>query len=120
MGRAGVGHFTSQILFQTSITVLTMLLSVTRIPSLVQQRITFSSVFLPKSLACNFSTSAIQTAKVPRMNQVEVDETTVQQKLGQINMDFVRKAERETKSGPLSTGSSGGRTGSSLGLALEL
>merc|ERR1712141_474450 len=78
--RAGVGHFT-----------------ITRIPSLVQQRITFSSVFLPKSLACNFSTSAIQTAKVPRMNQVEVDETTVQQKLGQINMDFVRKAEKRNK-----------------------
>ena len=31
------------------------------------------------------------------MNQVEVDETTVQQKLGQINMDFVRKAEKRNK-----------------------
>ena len=66
--RAGVGYFLNLILFSCrqviTITGLTMLLSVPRIPCLLQQRITFSSVFLPKSLACNFSTSAIQTAKV--------------------------------------------------------
>ena len=65
---AGVWYFLNLILSSCrqliTITGLTMLLSVPRIPCLLQQRITFSSVFLPKSLACNFSTSAIQTAKV--------------------------------------------------------
>ena len=31
------------------------------------------------------------------MTQVEVDEMAVQQKLGKINMDFVRKAEKRNK-----------------------
>merc|ERR1711997_1144217 len=96
--QAGVGQFyQSSSLPDKTITGLTMLLSVPRIPSLLQQRITFSSVFLPKSLASNFSTSAIQPSKVPRMTQVEVDEMAVQQKLGKINMDFVRKAKKRNK-----------------------
>ena len=32
-----------------------------------------------------------------RMEQVEVDEADVQQKLGKINMDFVRKAEKRNR-----------------------
>ena len=35
--------------------------------------------------------------KAPRMSQVEVDEADVQQRLGKINMDFVRKAEKRNK-----------------------
>ena len=36
-------------------------------------------------------------AQAPRMEQVEVDELDVQKKLGKINMDFVRKAEKRNK-----------------------
>ena len=35
--------------------------------------------------------------KAPRMSQVEVDEADVQQRLGKINMDFVRKAEKRNQ-----------------------
>ena len=40
---------------------------------------------------------ALHMAEVPRMRQVEVDELDVQKKLGKINMDFVRKAEKRNK-----------------------
>ena len=39
----------------------------------------------------------LYAVQVPRMKQVEVDELDVQKKLGQINMDFVRKAEKRNK-----------------------
>merc|ERR1712034_221924 len=35
--------------------------------------------------------------KVSNMQQVEVDDASVQKKLGNINMDFVRKAEKRNK-----------------------
>jgi len=36
-------------------------------------------------------------AEGARMRQVEVDEVDVQKRLGKINMDFVRKAEKRNK-----------------------
>merc|ERR1712122_399479 len=44
-----------------------------------------------------FSVTSNKNAQAPRMEQVEVDELDVQKKLGKINMDFVRKAEKRNK-----------------------
>lgn len=44
------------------------------------------------STACFHSSSPV--SKVPSMKQVDVDEADIQNRLGQLNMDFVRKAER--------------------------
>merc|ERR1711997_149072 len=78
--------------------VLTMLLTVPRTsPLLLQHKLLFSPAFHPRPLASSLSLSSTQRAKVPRMTQVEVDEAAVQQKLGKINMDFVRKAEKRNK-----------------------
>merc|ERR1719470_377924 len=44
----------------------------------------------------NFATSS-ELRKVSTMEQVEVDEASVQQRLGKVNMDFVRKAEKRNK-----------------------
>merc|ERR1711936_87779 len=79
-------------------TTATMLLSLPRtVPIMRQQKLLFSPVCQLRPLAANFSLSSTQKAKVPRMTQVEVDEAAVQQKLGKINMDFVRKAEKRNK-----------------------
>ena len=39
----------------------------------------------------------LRMAEGARMRQVEVDEVDVQKRLGKINMDFVRKAEKRNK-----------------------
>ena len=61
-------------------------------PVKVQQIVKFSPVTVSR-----LSTSTHMKAQVPRMEQVEVDEMDVQKKLGKINMDFVRKAEKRNK-----------------------
>ena len=58
----------------------------------VQQIVKFSPVIVNR-----FSTSTNMKAPVSRMEQVEVDEMDVQKRLGKINMDFVRKAEKRNK-----------------------
>jgi len=63
----------------------------------VQQLIKFNSVALFPNCSRNLSISCVNNAKAPRMSQVEVDEADVQQRLGKINMDFVRKAEKRNK-----------------------
>lgn len=40
---------------------------------------------------------SVTLLKVETMKQVDVDESEVQKRLGSINMDFVRKAERKNK-----------------------
>ncbi len=40
------------------------------------------------------TSSSTMMAKAPKMSQVEVDEPEVQKRLGKIQMDFVKKAER--------------------------
>ena len=57
-----------------------------------QQIVKFSPVLVNR-----FSSSTFMKAQVPRMEQVEEDEMDVQKKLGKINMDFVRKAEKRNK-----------------------
>jgi len=58
---------------------------------------------VPKSSFCVSSMSMVGQSKVlrvadeVRMKQVEVDELEVQKRLGKINMDFVRKAEKRNK-----------------------
>jgi len=62
--------------------------SLRRVPSL-----TIAGI-LPKPVACrSLSYSTPRMAKAPTMEQVEVDETHVKEKLGDIQMAFVRKAE---------------------------
>merc|ERR1712106_1031868 len=51
-------------------------------------------IFLP-SIRNLSSTSVMR--KATTMPQVEVDDASVQQKLGKVNMDFVRKAEKRNK-----------------------
>lgn len=41
--------------------------------------------------------SSLPLRKTETMKQIDVDASAVQQKLGNINMDFVRKAERKNK-----------------------
>lgn len=45
------------------------------------------------SVSRTYSQSILRMAKVPTMQQVEVDEENVKQKLGDIQMAFVKKAE---------------------------
>ena len=52
------------------------------------------SAFMSKSyVARTYSQSVLRMAKAPTMQQVEVDEENVKQKLGDIQMAFVKKAE---------------------------
>merc|ERR1712079_856611 len=91
-------NFLLQTLTVLTTTTTTMLLSLPRtVPIMRQQKLLFSPVCQLRPLAANFSLSSTQKAKVPRMTQVEVDEAAVQQKLGKINMDSVRKAEKRNK-----------------------
>ena len=49
------------------------------------------------SVSRTYSQSILRMAKVPTMQQVEVDEVNVKQKLGDIQMAFVKKAEMRNK-----------------------
>jgi len=53
--------------------------------------------FTTSHKACFKPGDGLLSSKAPRMKQIEVDEIEVQQKLGKINMDFVRKAEKRNK-----------------------
>jgi hypothetical protein len=50
---------------------------------------------LPSSTACLHTSSPVYKAET--MKQVDVDEADIQQRLGKLNMDFVRKAERQNR-----------------------
>jgi len=60
-------------------------------------RISPASIKCVTPLPCHYSVSSTSFAQAPRMEQVEVDEDDVQKRLGKINMDFVRKAEKRNK-----------------------
>jgi len=66
-------------------------------PHRLQEIIKFTPIILNQNSSRAFSVTSNKNAQAPRMEQVEVDELDVQKKLGKINMDFVRKAEKRNK-----------------------
>lgn len=65
-------------------------------PALMSLRSNLSCRVFSSSTSLNIKRT-VPTRKTETMKQVEVDEVDVQKRLGNINMDFVRKAERKNK-----------------------
>lgn len=73
--------------------MLVRMMSLTNTARLVRPLI--SRQMLPCTTSCLHTTSTFN--KIETMRQVDVDEADIQKRLGKLNMDFVRKAEKQNK-----------------------